>query len=136
MKTIKYILLILLILPLLNSCDKNEINSLFADRITVTVSLQNSSGATGCAATVEVTFIVSYRDIQVDVTVNPGSIGIINVLVEDRESINVIVQRTSDNTVLSNANVNVRTESRPDNLEGITRKASYCRNSDLIFTNF
>lgn len=137
MKTFKYILIFLLIIPLFLACEEDEGGDNEPERTTVTVTLKNEGGALGCSSQAEqVTFIVSYRDIQVDATINSGTFGVINVLVEDGESINVVVQRTSDNTVLANSNVNVRTESRPFNDTAPGRKITYCDTFDLIFSDF
>ena len=121
------------------SCDEDDDEEEEPERKTVLVTLQNNAGdfgSGGCFPSEDsVTFIVSYRDIQVDASISGGSSGFINVLVEDGESINVIVQRTNDNTLLANANVNVRTYSRPGP-EDATRRVTYCEPFALQFENF
>jgi len=107
-------------------------------RTTHTVTLRNESGVIGCGMGpgFQVTFVVSYRDIQVDATINDGTFGIINVLVEDGESINVQVYRTDDDTLFADSNVNVRTTSRPEFLEDEFRSITYCEAFQLVFANF
>jgi len=133
MKSLKY-LLFLAILPFLQSCEKEETTP---NRTTHVVTLENNTGVTGCgAAGLTVTYLVSYRDIQVDVDVDEGRSAIINVLVEDKESINVMVQNTADGTTIANTNVTVRTTSRPDHLSSENRRISYCIAFDLDIFDF
>jgi len=141
MKKLIYILLVLVTTPFLFACDEDSDETEDeVQRTSHTVTLYNSLGDTGCypvggISEFEVVFIVSYRDIQVDATINPGAYGFINVLVEDTESINVIVQDLSG-TILANANVNVRTTSRPEFLEDSPRRIRYCEAFQLNFENF
>jgi len=141
MKTTAY-LFFLLMSPFLFSCDddKDKDEDEEPDRTTNLVTLQNNTGQAGSGFCFpnepQVTFIVSYRDIQVDASINSGGAqGFINVLVEDGESINVRVQRTSDDTVIANANVNVRTTSRPLP-EDTPRRIIYCEPFELEFEGF
>ena len=134
MKVLKFTLLSFAILSLFQSCQKDETEP---KRSTHVVTLENNTSVTGCGGNgLEVTFLISYRDIQVDVDVEKARSAIINVLVEDGESINVKVQRTSDDSPLADANVTVRTDSRPDHLENEHRRISYCSAFDLNFLNF
>jgi len=141
MKLTKYLFVLLLILPLYSACETDgEEDEEEPDRTTNLVTLQNNSGEAGSGFCfpneAQLTFIVSYRDIQVDATINStGTQGFINVLVEDGESINVRVQRTSDDTTLANANVNVRTTSRPGP-EDAPRRIIYCEPFALEFEGF
>nr|WP_321234464.1 hypothetical protein [uncultured Psychroserpens sp.] len=140
MKTFKPILFFLLMTPFLFSfsCDDEDEED-EPDRKTVLVTLQNNAGDIGSGGCIPIenslTFIVSYRDIQVDAAINGGSQGFINVLVEDGESINVIVQRTDSGILRSNSNVNVRTDSRPGP-EDAPRRIIYCEAFELQFENF
>ncbi|WP_353776875.1 hypothetical protein [Winogradskyella sp. 3972H.M.0a.05] len=138
MKLLNYLFVFVFILPLFIDCEDDEMDD-EPERTTVLVTLQNNAGgfgAGGCFPTEDsVTFIVSYRDISVDADITGGGQGFINVLVEDNESINVIVQRTSDDVVLGNANVNVRTESRPGP-EDAARRIIYCEPFEIQFENF
>ena len=130
MKAIKLISLLLFMSLTLWCCEEDE-ESEDPDRQTVTISLQNSTGAQGCANSEEITFIVSYRDIQVDATINPGgAFGVINVLVEDGESIDVQVRTTDTNDVIASSSVEVNFSG-----SGVAR-VTYCQPFDLIFTNF
>ncbi len=142
MKSFKpFIILILMTTCLLSfSCDEDsDDDDDEVQRTTHVVTLNNNLGEPGCIpfglGEVPIVFIVSYRDIQVDATINPGASGFINVLVEDAESINVVVQDL-DGTPLANANVNVRTTSRPESLEGLPRIIRYCEAFQLNFENF
>lgn len=138
MKTLKTIFVSLLILTLIYSCDEDEMEEEEIERTTHTVTLRNESGAPGCGfgAGFEATYLVTYRDIQVSADINDGTFGIINVLVEDGESINVKVFRTDDDTLFADANVNVRTTSRPDFLEEEFRTITFCEAFQLNFQNF
>lgn len=124
--------------PFLFSCDdESDDEEEEIQRTTKLVTLNNNLGEPGCFgfADAPVVFIVSYRDIQVDATINPGASGFINVLVEDAESINVVVQKV-DTEIIANANVIVRTTSRPEALEGSARIITFCENFSLNFENF
>ncbi len=135
MKTLKFIALSLIILSVFSTCDKEEESG--PERTTHVVTLENNTGITGCfAGGLDVTFLVRYRDIVVEVVVMRERSAIINVLVEDNESINIIVQNASDGSRLADKNVVVRTESRPDHLEGEHRRISYCQAFNLIVSNF
>ena len=138
MKTFKYLFLVLLIMPFLISCDEDEKDDEDVQRTTHTVTLKNESGVPGCALGegFEATFLVTYRDIQVSADINDGSFGIINVLVEDGESINVRVFKTEDDTLFADANVDVRTTSRPEELEEEIRSITFCQAFQLNFQNF
>lgn len=138
MRTLKHILFVLIMTPFLFSCDEeNENEEEDVQRTTHVVTLHNNLGEPGCFGfgDAPVVFIVSYRDIQVEATINPGASGFINVLVEDAESINVIVQKL-DTEIIANANVNVRTTSRPESLDDLARIITFCENFSLIFENF
>ena len=139
MKNFKYILLVFIISPFLFTCDEDDSKDEDEiERTTHTVTLRNESGVNGCGfgPGIQITYVVSYRDIQVDATINDGTFGIINVLVEDGESINVKVYKTDDDTLFADANVNVRTTSRPDFLEDEFRAVTFCEAFNLIFENF
>lgn len=142
LKTLKPIFFFLLMTPFLLSfsCDEDDSDDEEeVQRTSHTVSLRNESGAPGCGgfeSGFQITYVVSYRDIQVDATINDGTFGVINVLVEDGESINVQVYRTDDDTLFADANVNVRTSSRPDVLEDEFRAITFCEAFNLIFENF
>lgn len=125
---------------MLVSCDEaTETEEEEVQRTTHLVTLDNNLGTPDCIPfgleENPVVFIVSYRDIQVDATINPSASGFINVLVEDNESINVIVQ-DEDGTLLADANVNVRTTSRPESLDGLPRIIRYCEAFQIGFENF
>ncbi len=122
------------------TCDEDDDEDDEPERTINLVTLQNNSGPAGSGFCYpeepQVIFIVSYRDIQVDASINSeGAQGFINVLVEDGESINVRVQRSSDDTTIANANINVRTTSRPFP-EDTPRRIIYCENFDLEFEGF
>ena len=140
MKTLKYIFIVLLIFPLFSStCEEEEkAEEEEPQRTTVLLTLNNNSGLTGCniLGPIKVSFIVSYRDIQTDVAIEPNQGAFLNALVEDGESINIRVLRFEDDMLLADANVSVRTTSRPANLEGEPRTISYCRAFNLAFSNF
>lgn len=136
MKTIKYIFLILLVFQFTFSCDETEAEDEEPERLTVLLTLNNNRGASGCNPPYDVTFVINYRDIQAIVDVGSENTAFLNALVEDGESINVQVRRTSDDTVVADANVSVRTTSRPDNLEDSFRTISFCKAFDLSFQNF
>jgi len=140
MKALKHIFIVLLILPLFSSTCEEEEKAEEEEpmRTTVLLTLNNNSGLSGCniLAPQKVSFIVSYRDIQADVVIEPESAAFLNALVEDGEVINIKVLRFSDDMLLADANVTVRTTSRPAGLEGEPRTISYCRAFDLAFSNF
>jgi len=134
MKNLKLLFLFIITVICFQSCEKDETTP---ERTTNLVKLENNTGITGCSTGgITVTFLVSYRDIQVDVDIEQGRSAFINVLVEDNESINIVVQNTSDDSTIANADINVRTDSRPDNLGIETRRISYCRAFDLGFHDF
>ena len=135
MKSFKYLVIAFAMLPFLQSCEKE--GDAAPQRTTHVVTLQNNTGATGCGADgLTVTYLVSYRDIQVDVDIDEGRTAIINVLVEDKESINIMVQRTSDDMTLANTDIVVRTSSRPDHLGSENRRIAYCLAFDLGVFDF
>ncbi len=138
MKTIKYIFIVLLFVPLLFSCDEVTEEDEEPEQTSHLITFQNFTDITGCGELGgdTVTFIISYRDIQVDIEIEAGNEAYLNVLVEDGESINVKVQKTSDDLLLADANVSVRTESRPEEMEELIRVVTYCQAFDLIFENF
>lgn len=137
----RHLIIVVLIVPflMLLSCDEDNEEGEEVQRTTHLVRLDNNLGEPGCIPfgleEAPIVFIVSYRNIQVDATINPGASGFINVLVEDNESINVIVQ-DEDGTLLADANVNVRTLSRPESLEELPRIIRYCEAFQLDFENF
>lgn len=134
MKTIVSILLILTI-SLMLSCDENV--DFCTQCPTTTIVLENFSGASGCGPTEDtITFIVSYIDNQIVKDVNDGGSVTISVKVHDDERINIKVQRTSDENTIADGNVFVRTESRPEELNGIQRRVAYCKGFSLIFEGF
>ncbi len=119
------------------SCEDDEDEEEEPNRETVLITFDNNSGVSGCGfVDVNVTFLVTYRDIQASLDLPAPGTGFLNVLVEDGESINVQVVNTDNDTPLANANVNVRTTSRPDNLEGNPRIVTYCTAFNLSFSNF
>jgi len=119
------------------SCDEEDNEDDEPDRTTHLVTFDNNSGVSGCGfVDVDVTFLVTYRDIQASIDLPAPGTGFLNVLVEDAESINIQVFNTNDDTPLANANVTVRTSSRPENLEGEPRTVTYCTAFNLIFSNF
>lgn len=138
MKSLKYIFILLLIVPLLISCDEEEDDEEEEpDRTTHLVTFNNNRGSTGgCFPGYTVDFLVTYRDIQASLNLPAGGTGFLNVLVEDSESINVQVIKISDDQIVADANVNVRTTSRPQNLEGEPRTVNFCDAFDLNFNNF
>ena len=136
MKTVKSIFFIFLLFPLIASC---ELDSLFPEEelITVNIVLENSSGISGCgSAESSITFIVSHDSFYEDINVSKGSSRSIDVKVFDRQRITVIVQRTSNDQKIAESYVDVRTDSRPDDLNGTQRKIEYCTVFDLIFDGF
>jgi len=139
MKLQKYILVVALIFSFAFSCDEDEEGMEDEpDRTNVLLSLNNNSGLSGCniLGPQKVVFIISYRDVQADVTIEPEQGAFLNALVEDGEVINIQVRRFEDNMLQADANVTVRTTSRPASLEGEPRTISYCRAFDLAFSNF
>ena len=134
MNLYSHLIALFLLTIVFTSCQKEDGET---QRTTNLVTLYNNTGVTGCsAAKLSVNFIVSYRDIQVDVSVDGQRSAIINVLVEDGESINVRVQNSSDDTLLADTDVVVRTESRTAELESEFRSISYCTAFNLTFNNF
>ncbi|MBV1922561.1 MAG: hypothetical protein KUG68_00880 [Flavobacteriaceae bacterium] len=138
MKPVKYIFFLLLLTPFLFSCDEeDEDEDEEPERTTHLVTFNNNRGSTGgCFPGYTVDFLVTYRDIQASLNLPAGGTGFLNVLVEDNESINVQVIKISDDQIVADANVNVRTTSRPDNLEGEFRTVNFCDAFDLNFNNF
>lgn len=136
MKPVKYIFYFLMIVPFLISCDEDSDENDDPERTSHLVTFNNNRGASGCNPPYAVTFVVSYRDIQAFIDLPDEGTGFLTVLVEDGESINVQVRQQSDDEVVADANVNVRTTSRPDNLEGEPRTVSFCQAFSLAFSNF
>jgi len=137
MRLFKYGILLFLCISL-TSCEEDEgaDEDEEPDRTNALVTFNNNRGASGCNPPYAVVFIVSYRDIQASVELTAPNTGFLNVLVEDGESINVQVRRDDNNEIVADANINVRTDSRPAGLEGEPRSVSYCQAFDLIFQNF
>lgn len=138
MRLSKYILLSTLIFSFAFFCDEDEAaEEMEIERTNALATFQNFSDASGCnAPTQDITFVVSYRDIQAFVDLGPGGVGFLNLLVEDGESINVQVRNTETDNVVADANVSVRTTSRPAELEDEPRVITFCDTFDLIFSNF
>ena len=136
MKTIQSLLFIFLLFPLLSSC---ELDNLFPENelISVNIVLENHSGISGCGKEeTSITYIVSHDSFYEDINVSNGISRSINVKVLDRQRITVIVQRTSNDQKIAESYVDVRTDSRPDKLNGVQRKIEYCTAFDLIFDGF
>jgi len=136
MKNIKYILVVLLITPLFFACDEDEDKDEEPDRVNALATFNNDRGIGGCFPSYAVTFVVSYRDIQAFIDLPAQGTGFLNLLVEDGESINVQVRRQSNDAVVADANVSVRTDSRPESLEDLPRIVSFCEEFSLSFQNF
>jgi len=139
MKTYKYIAFVLLLFPLLFSCDEESDKEEEPKRTTQLITLENSTGTPGlgCGPAdggMTVTFLITYSDIQVSANIQDRNFGFVNVLVEDGERIQVKVLKTSDDTLLADSSVSVRTDSRPSDLEG--RTIEYCTAFALKFHNF
>lgn len=138
MRLSKYILLSTLVFSFAFFCDEDEpAEEMEIERVNALATFQNFSDASGCnAPTQAITFVVSYRDIQAFIDLGPGGTGFLNLLVEDGESINVQVRNQETDQVVADANVAVRTSSRPADLEGEARVVTFCDTFDLIFSNF
>ncbi|WP_299523274.1 hypothetical protein [Winogradskyella sp.] len=136
MKTITYIFAFFLCFTLFLGCDEEEDENEEPDRINVLATFNNDRGIGGCFPSYSVTFVVSYRDIQAFIDLPAQGTGFLNLLVEDGESINVQVRRQTDDVVVADANVSVRTESRPESLADEPRIVSFCEVFDLSFQNF
>ena len=106
------------------------------ERTNALVTFQNDRGIGGCFPSYAVTFVVSYRDIQAFVDLPAQGTGFLNLIVEDGESVNIQVRQQSDDDVVADANVNVRTTSRPEELEDSPRIVSFCETFMLSFQNF
>ena len=101
------------------------------------VTFNNNRGSTGgCYPEYSVEFLVTYRDIQASVNLPSGGTGFLTLLVEDGESVNVKVIKESDDSIVANASVDVRTTSRPQNLENQARTVNFCESFDLQFSAF
>lgn len=134
----KYILLCTLLFSFAFLCeDDGEAQEEDIERTNALATFQHFGDAVGCQGTNQpITFIVSYRDVQAFIDLDVGGTGFLTLLVEDGESVNVQVRIQNDDTVVADANVSVRTSSRPDGLEGEARVVTYCDSFDLIFSNF
>ncbi|MEO1030690.1 hypothetical protein [Winogradskyella sp.] len=136
MKTIKYIFTFCLCFTLFLGCEEEEDENEEPERKNVLATFNNDRGIGGCFPSYSVTFVVSYRDIQAFIDLPPQGTGFLNLLVEDGESINVQVRQQSDDDVVADANVSVRTDSRPESLDDLPRIVSFCEAFDLSFQNF
>ena len=137
MKKFIYIIAIFFLTFILISCEEEESSEEEPDRTTHLVTFNNNRGPVGgCYPSYSVTFLVTDRDIQASLDLSAGNTGFLNVLVEDGESINVQVIRQTDDLIVADANVNVRTTSRPQSLEGTHRTVNFCHAFDLQFSNF
>ena len=137
MKLAKYILLCTMAFSFSFFCDDEEVQEAFEDeRLNALVTFQHFGDASGCGGTNEpITFVVTYRDIQAFVDLGPGGVGFLTLSVADGESVNVQVRIQSDDDVVADANIAVRTTSRPDDMDG-ERSVTYCENWALRFENF
>ncbi len=139
MKLQNYIFALVIVFSYAFSCSEDEeTTDEEPDRTTVLLTLNNNSGLSGCTILnpVDITFIISYRDVQANVDILSEQGAFLNINVEDGEIINVIVQRTSDDLLLADRNISVRTTSRPAILEGEPRTISYCTAFELFISNF
>ncbi|WP_299364974.1 hypothetical protein [Winogradskyella sp.] len=136
MKTIKYLFAFCLCFTLFLGCDEEEDENEEPDRVNALAQFNNDRGIGGCFPSYAVTFVVSYRDIQAFIDLPAQGTGFLNLLVEDGESINVQVRRQTDDAVVADANVSVRTDSRPESLADEPRIVSFCEVFDLSFQNF
>jgi hypothetical protein len=139
MKKLRYFLALFIVLNLSYSCDEEATDDEEEEpeRTTHLVTFNNNRGSTGgCFPSYTVTFLVTYRDIQASLDLPAGGTGFLNVLVEDSESINIQVIKQSDDQIVADANVNVRTTSRPQSLEGKARTVQFCDVFHLDFRNF
>ena len=138
MKLSKYILISTLLFSFAFDCSDEEINeALEDDRTNALVTFVHATDATGCnGVDVPITFVVSYGSVQAFVDLGVGGTGFLNFNVVDGESVNIQVRRQDNDEVVADANVSVRTSSRPDSLEGEPRTVTFCSTFDLIFSNF
>ena len=136
MKTLKYLFACCLCLTLFLGCDEEDEEMDEPDRRNVLATFNNDRGIGGCFPSYSVTFVVSYRDIQAFIDLPPQGTGFLNLLVEDGETINVQVRQQSDDDVVADSNVSVRTDSRPESLEDLPRIVSFCEVFNLSFQNF
>lgn len=139
MKLFKYGVLLFLCVLLTTSCDEVEeaIEDEEPERTNALVTFNNDRGTGGCFPSYAVTFVVSYRDIQAFIDLPAQGTGFLNLLVEDGESVNVQVRRQTDEAnVVADSNVNVRTTSRPEDLQESARIVSFCEVFNLSFQNF
>ena len=136
MRLFKYGLLLFLCISL-SGCEEEEgTEDEEPDRTNALITFNNNRGSSGCFPGYAVTFVVEYRDIQAFIDLPAPNTGFLTVLVEDGESIRIQVRRQSDDEVVADANVNVRTSSRPEGLEGEPRTVSFCQAFNLAFSNF
>ena len=135
----QYRFYLLIFLVALFSCDEESEDS-EPDRQNVTIQFENKSGVDGCylygGEYYSVVFIVSYRDIQADINLGPNGTGFLIVNVEDGEKINIRVQGQEDDATVADADVSVRTDSRPESLKDVPRKVEFCEVFSLQFYNF
>ena len=136
MKAIKYFSLFSFLLLLPISCNQSAEERLLEDARTVLIRLEHSASGDCSSQEDSVTFILSYGGIQQDVSVEKDKSAFINANVNDKASLNVKVQRTSDFVLIAEGNVSVRTESRPNELKDVPRVITFCKISDIIFLNF
>ncbi len=138
MKYITRLFFLSLLVITLSSCDEELLeDDEEPERTTELITVANITQNNGCLPVESlISFAISYRDVQVIVDVSDNNEAYINVLVEDREEINIVVKRNSDDTTLSNTNVSVRTSSRPSSLDNTVRTLSYCEPFNLIKENF
>lgn len=142
MKSTKIITLLLFISITLWACEKDDDKKDEEDRTTQSIALINRTGLGGCGfeepgGTYSANFLLTFDggDRQVSADVSPeGNLSIVTVSVTDNETINVQVRRLADDVLVSDANVNIRTDSRPEGLG--PREIKFCRAFDLQFENF
>lgn len=133
-----YLLIVTVVFSFAFSCDDDEIQEALEDeRTNALVTFQHFGDAGGCSGTNDpITFVVSYREVQAFVDLDVGGTGFLNLSVVDEESVNVQVRKQEDSDILADANVTVRTSSRPESLDEEARVVTYCSNFSLIFSNF
>lgn len=135
MRLFKYGVLLFLCISL-SGCEEEGTEEDEPERTNALITFHNNRGVSGCNPPYAVTFVVEYRDIQAFIDLSAPNTGFLNVLVEDGESIRIQVRQQSDDEVVADANVTVRTTSRPEGLEGEPRTVTFCRAFDLGFQNF
>ncbi len=137
-----YRIVIGILMLMSTSCTEEDEETVEPELKNATIQFENNSGDPDQTCYVRygkfypVVFIVSYRDIQADISLGPNNAGFIIVSVEDGEEINIKVQGAEDDVLVADATVSVRTDSRPQSLENTPRIVAFCDPWELQFSGF